>query len=105
MPDSFTVFHNGAALGTATNVSADQPWIHADFEPSDAANAYRPFFDACTDEDAELPEPGDRYPDEYFDEALWYVVDSAGRKRPICLPAVHWNDGDIAWRWDDRDVT
>lgn len=101
LPDTYTVYHNGTPLGTATNLSADHPWVHADFRPYDAANAYRNFFDACTDDDADFPEPGDLFPPEYFDDEMWYLEDSTGCRRRIFQPAVHWNDGDIAWRWRD----
>jgi hypothetical protein len=101
--DVVTVYHGDTFIGTAKNLSAVQPWMFADFQPSPAANAYREFFEACTDDESELPEPGGRYPVEYLDDSMWSVVDSGGSKHGICLPAIHWSDGDIAWRWRDGD--
>lgn len=101
--DILTVYHGDNLIGTATHLCADQPWMHADFQPSPAADAYRDFFDACTDDESELPEPGGLYPAEYFDDAMWTVVDNSGAKHGISLPAIHWSDGEIAWRWRDGD--
>ena len=101
--DTVLVYHGDTFIGTANNLSSDQPWTQASFLPSRDADAYREFFDACTNDESELPEPGERYPDDYFDESLWTVVDSGGVKHGISLPAVHWSHGDIAWRWRELD--
>ena len=95
----FTLFFGAKALGTVTNISFDQPWINADFTPFDDANSFQGFFDACTDDDGPLPEPGGEFPDEYFDDERWTVVAQDGERRNICLPAVDWNEGTISWRW------
>jgi len=102
LSEVFIVYHGSTAIGIATNLVGDQPWIHADFKPSAAANAYQDFLDACTEDDSDLPEPGHQYPESYFDDSMWSVEDEKGHKRGIFLPAVHWNDGAIAWRWREE---
>ena len=94
-----TLFFADVALGIATNLSFDQPWVHADFTLFDAALPFHRFFDACTDEDQPLPEPGGEFPDEYFDDGQWYVVTRGGERRNIWLPAVHRDANSISWRW------
>lgn len=96
---TYKLFHGTTELGMITNLYGDQPWVGGDYAPSDAANSYRDFFEHFTDEDRDLPDIGGQYPDTFFDDTLWMIVDVDGKCIPIWLPAVHWSDGDISWRW------
>ncbi|MEM7313328.1 MAG: hypothetical protein AAF497_09275 [Planctomycetota bacterium] len=97
--DELTLIWCGKPFGRITNLSGDQPWMHADFAPNADAAELRPFFDACTDEDNPPPDIDSLFDATLFDDSNWFVADSDGTRRPIFMPAVHWADGDISWRW------
>lgn len=96
---TYTLFHGDVELGTVSNLYGDQPEVGGDFTPSEVAKSYRPFFDHLTDDEREWPEPSDGYPETIFDDTLWFVEHPTDGRIPIWLPAIHWADGDISWRW------
>jgi hypothetical protein len=93
--------HSGIPLGTISDLYGDFPCISGTFSPNDAGLGFKRFFDACTDEENDPPDIGGEFPDRYFDDELWYVILPDGKRREIFLPAVHWDDMEITWRWRD----
>ena len=97
--DELTLIWCDKPLGSVTNLSADQPWMLADFAPNSDAAELRPFFDACTNEDDPRDEIDSLFDASLFDDTNWFVANADGTRRGISMPAVHWSDGDISWRW------
>ncbi|MDC0284676.1 hypothetical protein OAK85_04910 [Mariniblastus sp.] len=99
---TYKLLHGTTILGAVSNLYADQPEVGGDFAPYPEASGYRPFFEHCTDDERDFPEPNGDYPNEYFDDELWFVEHPAEGRMPIWLPAIHWIEGDISWRWRPR---
>ncbi len=97
--DELTLIWCDKPLGSVTNLSRDQPWMLADFAPNSDAAELRSFFDACTNEDYPPDDIESLFDASLFDDTNWFVADSVGSRRAIYMPAVHWADGDISWRW------
>lgn len=76
--------------------TADGFWLYGEIIPNDHLEKFRSFFNALVDEENEFQE--DRYDEDWLNEDNWFIIDNAGVKRGIIVPAVY-EDGSFNWRW------
>ena len=79
------------------DLAGDFPWVSGRFEPTNLDDIFRGLFAFLVDEDGSTDEPP--FADELLDEEQWWLADGRGKRWGISLPAVHLDDGTIAWRW------
>lgn len=77
----------------------DGNWMVGDIELTPLAKTLRPFLESLTDEEHDATDGPERFPTEYWQESNWVIVDDDNNEKEIELPAVHFDESSIYWRW------
>lgn len=89
------LFHE-EVIGIIRDQSNDGPEMWGSFEPNDAAIKFTEMWNFMADEDNWDKDPP--VSEDYLEDSNWSILEDAGTRRQIFLPAVY-PDGSISWHW------
>jgi hypothetical protein len=92
----YTLYWKDTPLGTVICTGSDFPWMHGTFKPENTPVLFTDLFRFMTSEenfDRDLP-----FDLELLDDENWTLKSDDGEEVAICIPAVHLDDAEIAWR-------
>ncbi len=93
----FRLFWKDKELGAIADLSSDQPEMYGTLDPPKLKAPFRKLYEFMANEDNyEKDPPVDA---ELLNDENWYLVDEAGKRWEIFLPAIYPDDFTVIWRW------